>query len=211
MTNKETMIKELTVKITEVQEARDAVEAVMEAIDELASSCNEQITQIEADIVARKEGLKLITDLEGLRKAQTEINTLQDDVELVKQVKGNKAKSLLEEVENKAVEFFNTHRVAKSVFNTVDEYMLINTSLSELSDAKEQMSGYINCIDKNFAQVRSILLDTKIVSVEDQNRSYRGFHLGQHNRGTQFLDFEYHINSYKHQLISRGLPLKNNQ
>ena len=202
---KEMLIMELTVKGTELQEAVQVVYAVMDAIDETVAEGNEQLAELDIDIVAKQEAFAGITELKLLKQSQEEINSIKADVNLVKQVIDNKVKVMYSEIEDKAEQFFKVHKSALELFKTVDDYMLVNTTLTELRDVNAVMTEYANDFYRAFSEVRNVLLDTKIVAEKNQNLVYRGCHLGQIRRNTLLLDFEYKIQGYMQQLKAQGL------
>ncbi|KGA98119.1 hypothetical protein AJ85_18570 [Alkalihalobacillus alcalophilus ATCC 27647 = CGMCC 1.3604] len=204
---KEQMIKDLTAKVAEVQEAREVVDIVMDSIEELESSGKEVLVKMEQELQVLQEALTMAQDLGEARLIKQQIHSLQEDLELQQAVTEAQIKAMYVELEDKAEAFFAVHKSACFLFRTVDNYMIVNTSLSELSATMEKMQGFSNALSGRFAGVRAILLDTKIVALEEQNMPYRGTHLGQRDLNTKLMEFDYEIRPYIRQLRTSGLEI----
>ncbi|WP_429463193.1 hypothetical protein [Neobacillus sp. B4I6] len=76
----------------------------------------------------------MVTDIGEMRLAQAEIKALEEDMELLKQVSANKVNVMKGQLEDKAEEMFKAHKSAVFLYRTVDNYILVNTSLAELKD-----------------------------------------------------------------------------
>ncbi|XQY90617.1 hypothetical protein ACNRWW_13900 [Metabacillus sp. HB246100] len=201
---KQTMIKEMEKKVTEVMEARDAVYSFLDEIEEAVSAGQEQVTQIEEQIASKQEALTLFTDFGEVKLAKQEIDSLEEDMELLKQVYVNKVNAMYGQLENIAEEMFKAHKSAVFLYRTVDNYILLNTNLSELKTNMELMGGFGQSLNGAFASVRAILLDTGIVANADQNRNYRGIHLGARGLDSELINFEYEVRPYVNRLRSAG-------
>ncbi|MFC0235142.1 hypothetical protein [Fictibacillus phosphorivorans] len=200
--NKETMIKDMTAKVTEVIDAKDAVLDIVENIEDVVLEGKEKVAQLEAELKAKRDALDTFTDIGEARLAKAEINNLVEDIELQIAVNAGKAKAMHTELEEKAEEFFKVHKSGIFLFRAVDNFFVANTSLLLLQDDKELMSGFASALNASFKAVRQILLDAEIVSQEDQNKSYKGYHLGQRELVTELLTFDSKIRAY-----AQGLKL----
>jgi hypothetical protein len=203
--NTETMIKDMTGKVAEVMEAQEAVFSFLDEIEDTVAQGAEAVQQVELIIAERKEELKQFTDLERMRTAQAHIKSLEDDIELLQIVANNKKDTLKGQLEDKAEAFFKEHKSAVFFFRTIDAYMVNNTTLATLSEDKETMTGFSRALANAFASVRQVLLDEGIVANEDQNRLYRGIHLGQVAPETELSTFEYTVRPYLLKLKQAGI------
>lgn len=203
--NKVEMLKELEAKVLEVREAQGAVYDFLDEIDEAKAEGVEAVAEAEATVQAKKDALATITDLGELKLAQAEIKALEEDVELLKVVTANKANAMLEELGDKADAFFKLHKSAKFLYQAVDNILVANTSLSELAETKATMNKYATQLNSAFAGVRHLLLDTKIVAQADQNRNFKGTHLGQRDLTTELDVFESKVRSYMQVLKTSGV------
>jgi hypothetical protein len=205
---KEQMIKDLSEKVDEVQQASEAVVAVLVSIEDLEAVGMDKVTALVQELESKQEALLLAQDLSEAKQIKQQINSLQEDIELQRAINAGSGTALKTELEDKAVAFFDVHKSAKSVFQSVDNYILINTCLSDLKEAKETMQGYAWVISSCFARVRATLLDTSIVALNDQNITYRGIHLGQRELQTGLYTFECKVRSYLTQLRAAGFNVK---
>lgn len=205
---KEQMIKDMTVKVTDVLDARNVVDEFADALEEAKASGQEAVEQLEAELQKKKEALPLAQDLGEAKLIKQEIDSLTDDIELQKAVNAAKVTKMKAELEDKVEAFFKVHKSAKFMFQGIDNYIVVNTSLSELTETKELMRGFINALDGSFAGVRQVLLDEGIVSFENQNKVYKGIHLGQRGLETKLYELEYRIKPFINELRAYGLEIK---
>jgi hypothetical protein len=194
--------------MAELKEAQGAVYDFMEQVDEDKAEGAMAVAEAQAEITAKREALKTFTDVGELRNAQQEINNKEQDVELLKQVTENKVTAMKGQLEELVVAFFAVHKSATFLFRAVDNHLVANTSLSELAQAKATMSGHANTLQYAFSGVRQVLLDEKIVSNQEQNKNWRGTHLGQRIVTTELDVFESKIRSYIHTLKVSGIEIK---
>lgn len=206
--NIETMIKGMVTKVAEVQDAQEAVFSFLEEIEEVVAEGAEAVTQMETTIEAKKEAMSLFVDFEEVKLAQAEIKSLESDVQLLKQVNANKDNVIKAELEDVAEAFFKQHKSAVTMFRAWDDRMILDTSLSELTKTKETMTGFSRALAGAFASVRQVLLDEGIVANENQNRTYRGIHLGQVAKESRLTKFEYQIRPVINELRQAGLQIK---
>lgn len=205
MTNKTEMIKEMTGKVAEVQEAQDTVFSFLEEIEEIVAEGAETVKQMEAVIEAKKEAMSLLTGFGEAKLAKAEIDSLEEDMELLKQINDNKVKTMKAELVDKVDAFFVVHKGAVFFFNAVDAHFVTNTTLATIAEDEQTMTGFANGLANSFASVRQVLLDEKIVTIQDQNRLYRGTHLGQTGKVTELMDFHRLVRGYISQLKAKGI------
>ncbi|CAH0222649.1 hypothetical protein SRABI96_02450 [Peribacillus sp. Bi96] len=205
--DKQEMIKGMEVKVNEVIGASQAVSEFVESIEETVTEGVEAVKQLEAVIETKTEALNTFTDMGEARLAKQEINNLVEELELQKAVNTGKEKAMKSELEEVIVTFFAVHKGACMMFRGLDNHLVANTSLSELNETKATMEGFGNSLTFSFAGVKQILLDTKIVAQADQNRQYRGIHLGQRGQETQLYGFEYVVRAYVQQLRASDIAI----
>ncbi|KUP06197.1 hypothetical protein Q75_09715 [Bacillus coahuilensis p1.1.43] len=202
---KKQMTNEMELKVKEVIETRDAVYSFLEEIEAVVAEGKDAVSQLEQELVAKQEALSACTDIGEARLAKNEIKALEEDLELQIAVNDGKAKAMRSELEDIVESFFKVHKSAVFMYGAVDDFYLINTSLASLKEDKETLSGFTGSLNGSFSAVRNILLDTEIVANADQNKTYRGTHLGQRHQNTKLNDFDYHIRPYANQLRSAGI------
>lgn len=202
------MLKEMTGKVAEVLETQDTVNEFLNEIEDAVTSGAKAVSEMETIVQAKKEGMTIYTELGEVKLAKTEIHSLIEEMELLKQVNANKVKAMYRQLEDKAEEFFNIHRSALILFKSVDDFYLLNTSLSELTESKIMLQGFANQLAYSFAGVRNLLLDTGIVAIGDQNKSYRGIHLGQIVRETQLAEFVTKVRPFINDLNRAGVAIR---
>jgi hypothetical protein len=205
---KEIMIKDMTAKVTDLLEVVDAVESFLEEIEETATSGAEAVTEMEAQLVGHQEALAMAQDIGEAKLIKGQMNALAEDIELQKAVNAGKKKAMYVQLEDKAEEAFKAHKSAVFMYRTVDDYFILNTTLATLSEDKETMTGFARALGNAFASVRNILLDEGIVANENQNRTYRGIHLGQRGQESRLTKFEYQIRPVMNELRQSGLAIK---
>lgn len=208
MMNKETVLEGLAVKVAEVVQAGEAVSNFVGLMDESVSEGVEAVAQLESLISAKKEALNTFTDMGEARVAKAEINNLVEELELQKAVNVGKRSAMLEELESVIGAFFSAHKGAKFVYSNADDYCLVNTSLSELTDTRDLLQGFANKLAYSFAGVRNILLDEGIVAPENQNKVYKGIHLGQVVRETQLAEFASRVRPFINDLNRAGVAIR---
>jgi hypothetical protein len=206
--NKETMITGMVTKVAEVQDAQEAVFSLLEEIEEIVAEGAEAVAQMESVIEGKKEAMTIFTKFGEVKLAQAEIKALEEDAELLKQVNVNKVKAMYAEIEDVAEAFFKEHKSAVTMFGALDDKLMLETGLAELTEAKETMTGFSRALANAFASVRQVLLDEGIVANENQNRLYRGIHLGQVAKESRLTKFEYQIRPVINELRQAGLAIK---
>lgn len=202
------MIKDMTAKVNEVKDARKAVEAVLDGIEELKAEGKEALVKMEHELQAKQEALTMAQDMGEAKLIKQQIDSLQEDIELQKAVTEAKVKGMTADIEDKAEAFFKSHKSASFLYNAVDNYMILNTNLSNLYTNMELMQGFSRALSGSFAGVKAILLDTGIVAQADQNRIYKGIHLGQRDKESELVNYEYKIRPYINQLRSSGIEIR---
>lgn len=206
--NKETMLKELAVKIDEVKQASHAVNEFVELMDESVAEGVEAVAQLESLIATKQEALNTFIDMAEARKAKAEINNLVEELELQKAVNVGKRSAMVAELEAVIGAFFAEHKKALFFYRNTDDYCLINTSLTELTATKELLQSFANGLAYSFAGVRNVLLDEGIVAPENQNKVYNGIHLGQVVKQTQLAEFATRVQSYINDLNRAGIAIR---
>lgn len=198
------MIKEMTSKVIEVQDAQEAVYAFLEEIEETVAEGTEAVSQMQSVVEAKKEAMSVFTDFGEVKMAKAEIDSLEADMELLKQITANKAKAMKATLEDKAEEFFKAHKSAVFFFTNTDAYFVANTTLATIAEDEQTMQGFANSISNSFASVRQVLLDEQIVAQADQNRLYRGIHLGQAGKVTELNTYHRLVRGYARELKTKG-------
>jgi hypothetical protein len=206
--NKETMIKGMVTKVAEVQDAQEAVFSFLEEIEDTVASGVEAVETMEQELQALQEALSMAQDLGEAKLIKGQMDAKAEDIELQKAVNAGKKKAKYAELEDKAEAFFKAHKSAVTMFGALDDKMILETSLSELTEAKEKMTGFSRALANDFASVRQVLLDEGIVANENQNRTYRGTHLGQVAKESRLTKFEYQIRPVINELRQAGLQIK---
>lgn len=198
------MKKEIQDTVKEVLEFRNAVLNVQEGIEESVELGKGAVSQLENELSVKQDDLSSVTDMAEAKQLKAEIDGLKSDIELQQSV--NKAKSLImmSELEDKAVQFFDKQRKAISHFNTIDTYFLNTSSISTMKEDIEFLQDIALDLNNSFKSVRHILLDTGIVSVAEQNKSYKGHHLGKRDVVSELVSFEYKIRPITNQLKQAG-------
>jgi hypothetical protein len=205
---KEQMITGMAGKVAEVQDAQEAVFSFLEEIEEAVASGAEAVETMEQELQALQESLSMAQDLGEAKLIKGQMDAKAEDIELQKAVNAGKKKAKYAELEDKAEAFFKAHKSAVTMFGALDDKRILETSLSELTEAKETMTGFSRALAGAFASVRQVLLDEKIVSSENQNRLYRGIHLGQVAKESRLTQFEYQIRPVINELRQAGLQIK---
>ena len=202
------MLNELENKVAEVKQASQAVNEFVELMDEAVSEGAEAVAQLESVIKVKQEALNTFTDMGEARLAKAEINNFIEELELQKAVNVGKRSAMVAELEDVIEAFFTAHKKAVFMYRNVDDYCLVNTSLSELSATKDKMQGFSNQLAVHFAGARNILLDEGIVAMADQNKMYRGIHLGQVGKATQLAEFASRVQPFLNDLSRAGVALR---
>lgn len=205
--NKQTMTKEMELKINEVQEARNTVFTFVDEIEDAVQAGEQTVSAMETELSGQRNSLTMAQDLGEAKLIKNQIDRIQEDLELQKAVNVGKKKAMYEQLANKAEEFLKVHKSAVFLFKSVDDFYLVNTSLSELTVAKEMLQGFASQLSVSFAGVRNILLDTGIVAMADQNRMYRGIYLGQIVRETQLSEFKSRVQPFLNDLSRAGVVI----
>ncbi|MDM5313372.1 hypothetical protein [Peribacillus frigoritolerans] len=192
MTNKVEMTKEMTAKITEVLDAKDAVVEHLEQVTQESGEINRQMNELQADVKAKTEAMAVIADIGELKLAKQEITALEEDMELLASVREVKYKVGLSELENKAEAFFKIHGTATSLFTTVDNYFLAHTSLSEFQESKKTMQDFASTLHFSFIEVKQLVIDEGLCEVENNGNlvKFKGVSLRNRNLSTELEVFE---------------------
>jgi hypothetical protein len=187
--NKDNLIQEMTVKAQDVTNASIAVTTYQEEIKQILSEDKATVSDLEQELKNLKDNFSSYTDKAEAKVAWGEIKALEEEIELTRAVNAGKDKVLFAELEIKSEKFFALHKIAVTLFDTVDNYFLANTTLSELSQAEKLLDGFACKLDFDFSDVQRTMLDAGIVKVTEQNLVWRGTHLGQQRRYTQLAYF----------------------
>lgn len=206
--NKETMIKELSASINEAVKTSQEVVNFLDVIEDTVVEDKEAVASLEAHLQTKMDTLLTFTDLEKAKVAQAEITNLETELSLLKNINEAKVKAQKVELEDKAEAFFVIHKTTKFKLVAVDSYLVANTSLSELTETLQMVKGLSHELHSTFSTVRNILLDTGIVANENQNKQYRGIHLGQALYYTKLIEFEYEVKDYMQVLKATGIEVK---
>jgi hypothetical protein len=196
--------EKMTAKVAEVLEAQDIVESFLDEIELTAGQHKQAIVELEQEVAKHTEALGMADDLGQAGLIRKKIKDTEEQIELVKMVNENKVRAKYQELENKAEAFFAVHKEAQNDFTELEKVMIATTGLGQLRDNSELMTGFAYTLNNSFTGVRTILLDTKIVSLAEQNMMYRGYHLGQRGLMTELSEFEHKVNPYIYQLKSAG-------
>ncbi|MEQ6375745.1 hypothetical protein RZN25_02730 [Bacillaceae bacterium S4-13-56] len=202
---KEQMIIEMTAKLEEVQTAKEAVYTFVDEIEDKLAEGEKDVSALEQDLQAKQEVLSIITDIGEAKLAKQEIKLIVEEIELTNSVTEAKVKTMKVELENKIEEYFKIHKSAHFLFRAVDNYFVLNTSISSLAKDKETIDAFAQSLNGSFRGVRQVLLDIGIVTIADQNKQYRGTHLGQRDLMSELTNFEYEIRPYVNHLRSSGI------
>ncbi|OIU71203.1 hypothetical protein [Rossellomorea aquimaris] len=205
---KEQMLKDMEGKIAEVLESKSKIDALLDNIEEMQDENKSSLAKMEQDLKGHQEALTMALDLGEAKLIKKQIDSLQEEIELQKSVTEAIVKGKYADLEAKAEEFFKVHSSACFMFKAVDDYLVVNTTLSELNEVKGIMQSYSNTLSITFAGVRAILLDTGIVALENQYKVYRGTHLGKRDVVSELNEFEYQIRPYMNKLRSYGFEIK---
>lgn len=201
----EKTIKTMTNKVTEVTEAFNNVRDYLDVIEETTAQHGQALTELEQELQTQQEAFSMAQDLGEAKLLQQQIKDTEANQELIQQVNKAKVNAMYAELEDKAEAFFKVHKEAVQSFRELDNAIVVNTSLGELENNIELMRGFERSLNGAFAGVRNILLDTKIVSQAEQNRQFKGYHLGQRGLTTGLLSFQIKVSSYVRDLKGAGL------
>ncbi|MBM7691146.1 hypothetical protein JOC77_000551 [Peribacillus deserti] len=204
MTNKVELTKQMTGKVAEVMEAQEAVFSFLDEIEETVAEGAEAVEQMAQVVQAKKEAMTTSTEFGEVKLAQTEINSLEEDMELLKQINDNKARAMKATLEDKAEAFFVAHKGAVFFFGIVDTHFVANTSLATIAEDEQTLTGFGDDLANSFSSVRMMLLDENIVAQENQNRLYRGIHLGQAGKVTELRAYHSLVRGYARELKAKG-------
>ena len=83
MTTKTEFTKQMTGKVAEVLEAQEAVFSLLDEIEETVAEGAEAVEQMAQVVQAKKEAMLLFTDFGEGKLAKAEINSLEEDMELL--------------------------------------------------------------------------------------------------------------------------------
>ena len=195
---KEQMIKDMTERVKEVAEAGQAVNSVMDAIEDTKASAKQTLSALEHELQDKQEALAKAQDVTKAKALRKEIASLEEDIELEKTVGQARVNARIVEIEDKAEAFFALHKSARFMYSAVDKHMILNTSLSELTEAKKTMQGFSRELANDFSRVTAILRATGIVT--QATVQYKGIHLGQSSIQTELSNFDNKVRGYIHSL-----------
>ncbi|MDG5789666.1 hypothetical protein QA612_19600 [Evansella sp. AB-P1] len=197
-------LTEMTAKITEVQDARDNVESFLEVIEETASDNRATVRGLEDELQKAQEALTVSVDIGESRMLKAQADAIEQDISLTQQVAQAKITKMYQELEDKVERFFNAHKGAVKMYQELDAYYVANTSLSALKEDAKLLSNFATELNNSFRAVRQVLLDTGLVSQAEQNKSYRGQHLGARDLVTELWTYESKVRGYVQQLQQAG-------
>jgi len=201
------MLKEMTEKVAMVQESYHEVLHFVDEIEEVVASGKDALAELEEQMVKHQEALTMAQDLGEAKLIKQQIVALAEDMELLQSVNKAKELSMMATLSDKAEQSLLANKDAVELFRALDKEMVANTSLGQLKSHIELMSGFASALNNSFASVRNILLDTKIVTHENQNRQYRGIHLGRAGVQSELTNFEYHVRPYIQKVKQAGVGL----
>jgi hypothetical protein len=201
------MLKEMTEKVAMVQESYHEVLDFVDKIEETVASGKDAFSELEEQMANHQEALTMAQDLGEAKLIKQQIDALAEDMELLQSVNKAKELSMMTTLSDKAEQSLLANKNAVELFRALDKEMVANTSLAQLKSHIELMSGFASALNNSFASVRNILLDTKIVAHENQNRQYRGIHLGRAGVQSELTNFEYHVRPYIQKVKQAGVSL----
>lgn len=208
--DKVTLINEMNTKVNDLLDAHKVVNAHLQEMEDVKGEGAESVHQMESTIEAKEEALTVFTELGEVKLAKQEIDLLKEDLQLVHQLTANKLKAMKVELEDKIVEAFTKHKQAIFFYKgVVDIHFINNTTLATLEDDAETLKNIAYTLERVFAQLRQILLDEKIVAIQDQNKSYKNIHLGQVTPYTELLEFKRAVSRYVQDLKRAGILNRN--
>lgn len=190
MMNKQTIVEEMTAKVNEVIDARDAVYEHLQEIEEAVASGQEQVAQLEQELQNQQDALSMAQNLGEAKLIKQKIDSLAEDIELQKTVNTSKSNGTASGLADKADAFFKAHKSASFLYGTVDNYFLANTCLANFQEDKGILAGFANTLNNSFKGVKQVLLDTKLCEVNGNYVSFRGNYLGQRDLKTELEVFE---------------------
>lgn len=189
--------EKMTKTITEVLDAKDAVDAFLDEIELTEAQHKQAIAELEQELAGHNEALGMAEDLGQAGLIRQQIKDTKEQIELVKMVNENKVRTKYQILADMAESFFAVHKDAGAKFDELDKVMLATTGLGALKDNMELMQGFANTLNFSFAGVRQILLDTGIVPMSEQNLRYRGkYHLGQRGLLSELNSFNAKVAGY---------------
>lgn len=203
--NKETVMKDMQEKLEELNTAKQAVNDFVAAMEEQAEENTAEVGQLKAELMAMKESLALVADFTKAKLLKAEIDELKADIELQEQVASAKHQAQLNELSELAEEFLNVNKAVRFFFTTVDKYFLSNTSLSELEENVEYLNGVAQEINFSLKFIRQILLDTGLIASSEQNKNYKGYHLGQRDVVSELDVFKTRISQMVYEYKRAGI------
>lgn len=203
--NKETVMKGMQEKLEELNTAKQAVIDFVDAMEEQGEEATTEIKQLKAEHEAKQEALALVTDFAQAKLLKAEIDELNADIELQEQVATAKHQAQLEALAELVEEFLSVNKSVRFFFTTVDNYLLAHTSLSELEGNVEYLKGVAQSINNNFSFIRNVLLDAGLITMAEQNKQYRGHHLGQRELVPELESFKIKIRQVVHDYKRAGI------
>lgn len=206
--NNAEMIKELVEVVNTAIEAKESVYDFLTEMEDTAKAGNEVVTEMQATVQAKEEALTGLVGFADIKQASSEINSIKEDIEVLKQVNANKIVAMKVELADVAEDALKAHKTAVAKFNKVDNILVANTTLSDLDNTFETMKTLARQLEFAFKGVRQVLLDEGIVSTVDQNKQYRGVHLGQREVVTKLYEFELKVRQFKHELKLAGVAFQ---
>lgn len=203
----ENNIKVMQDTVEKVMEQYQGVNEFLDSMETAKAQHAQAITELEEQVAGLQETFSQATDLTQAKQLKNDMDSITDEIELVKQVNKAKVFSMLGTLSEKAVAVLKANTEAVAMFKELDNEMVANTSLKQLQANIELMQSFASDINNSFRGVRNILLDTKLVATADQNKVYAGIHLGRAGIQSELVAYEIKVRSYMRELIAKGVSL----
>lgn len=191
---KETLVKEVEVKLEALEAVAKAIQTQEEEIEQLVQQGKQELAELSAEWHSQQSLLDNAPDLTTAREIQAVKESIEKDISLLKSINDNKLKKSVKNIEDLAEDFRNAFDSVKKAYTVLDKEVAQTINLRTLEETENFMRQISNRAGNVLGDFNRILIRQGII--KQGEAFHKGLHLSQAPLNA-YSNYEKVVNSLK--------------